>query len=205
MTITPPLAPVFALAAPVPSQQQRCANAWLRRHITVPRRSTAIDKAISSQAGCDDLFECGKSPFFLPLSPEHPCTAATQCSKTICCRYFPAIVHSWNSGNPFSNDSDATESIIAWLPTESGDEDVGGTRALAANEVLATHADLLPANPVSAHAIEDMSNLLFTGQQHMLHNLKQRFDWRLIHTFVGSILVICNPYAIVHHMCAVFF
>ena len=28
---------------------------------------------------------------------------------------------------------------------------------------------------------------------HVLHNLKQRFEWQLIHTFVGGMLVICNP------------
>ncbi len=47
-----------------------------------------------------------------------------------------------------------------------------------------------------------MSNLLYMEKQHVLHNLKQRFDWRLIHTFVGGMLVICNPYALLPHMFA---
>jgi myosin heavy subunit len=77
---------------------------------------------------------------------------------------------------------------------------LGGNNGLVETILTATHSELLPANPVSAHATQDMSNLLHMDEQHLLHNLKQRFDWQLIHTFVGGMLVICNPYIFLPQM-----
>lgn len=92
------------------------------------------------------------------------------------------------------------ESVTVWLPPDVVVGVLGGHDRLVETTVAATYSELLPANPVSAHAAQDMSNLLHMDEQHLLHNLKQRFDWQLIHTFVGGMLVICNPYAFLPQM-----
>jgi hypothetical protein len=115
---------------------------------------------------------------------------------------------------------EVAESITVWLPREIRDGLlVGDADDLVATAATATFSELLPANPVSAQALPDMSNLLHLQKQHVrhttllfqcifvtfeqvLHNLKQRFDWKLIHTFVGGMLVIVNPYALLPHMYA---
>jgi myosin heavy subunit len=101
---------------------------------------------------------------------------------------------------------EVAESITVWLPREIRDGLlVGDADDLVATAATATFSELLPANPVSAQALPDMSNLLHLQKQHVrhtTHNLKQRFDWKLIHTFVGGMLVIVNPYALLPHMYA---
>jgi myosin heavy subunit len=95
---------------------------------------------------------------------------------------------------------EVAESVTAWLPPDMSDGVLGGTDRLVETPTTATFSELLAANPVSAHATQDMSNLLYMEAQHVLHNLKQRFEWQLIHTFVGGMLVVCNPYVFLPHL-----
>ncbi len=60
MEATPPPAPLFPLAPPIPSQEQRCANAWLRRSVGTPRRTTVVEKAAA--AVVDNPCVCGCPP-----------------------------------------------------------------------------------------------------------------------------------------------
>lgn len=164
------------------------------------------DKApVAANSGDDDIFTY-KPPNSRPNKPcgsKFKLNAASIASPTLRNRYVPAFVPRWPAAAASSSSLEVAESITVWLPREIRDGFlVGDADDLVATAATATFSELLPANPVSAQALPDMSNLLHLEKQHVLHNLKQRFDWKLIHTFVGGMLVICNPYALLPHMYA---
>ncbi len=146
-----------------------------------------------------------------PSSPLHPFNRTTSVWQlnpqpllpthhAVPCRYCPAFVPRWPLARSTEHDMEVAESVTAWLPPDMSDGVLGGTDRLVETSTTATYSELLAANPVSAHATQDMSNLLYMEAQHVLHNLKQRFEWQLIHTFVGGMLVVCNPYVFLPHL-----